>query len=73
MAPFGEELSYEHRVTPVVLGGTLMPTAEQHALTQKAEEYEQKAREETDLFTKKALEAVAREYRQRAAQTKRNE
>jgi hypothetical protein len=50
-----------------------MPTAEQHALTQKAEEYEQKAREETDLFTKKALEAVAREYRQRAAQTKRNE
>jgi ribosomal protein L18E len=50
-----------------------MPTAEQHALTQKAEEYEQKAREETDPFTKKALEAVAREYRQRAAQTKRDE
>jgi hypothetical protein len=43
-----------------------MPTAEQHALIQKAEEYERKAQEELDLFTKKALEAVAREYPRRA-------
>jgi hypothetical protein len=50
-----------------------MPTAEHHALIQKAEEYERKAQEETDLFTKKALEAVAREYRQRAEQTKRDQ
>jgi hypothetical protein len=45
-----------------------MPTAEQHALIQKAEEYERKAKEELDLFTKRALEAVAREYRRRAEQ-----
>jgi hypothetical protein len=45
-----------------------MSTAEEYALLQKAEEYERKAREEPDLFTKKALEAVAREYRLRAEQ-----
>jgi hypothetical protein len=53
--------------------GARMPTAEYHALIQKAEEYERKAQEETDLFTKKALEAVAREYRQRAEQTKQDQ
>ncbi len=40
-------------------GNMEMLTAEQYALLQKAEEYELKAREEADLFTKKALEAVA--------------
>jgi hypothetical protein len=45
-----------------------MPTAEEHALIQKAQEYERKAQEELDLFTKKALEAVACEYRRRAEQ-----
>jgi hypothetical protein len=45
-----------------------MLTAEEQALIQKAEEYERKAQEAPDLFTKKALEAVAREYRRRAEQ-----
>jgi hypothetical protein len=50
-----------------------MPTGERYVLLQKAEEYERKAQEETDLFTKKALDAVAREYRRRAEETKRDE
>jgi hypothetical protein len=53
------------------VGGTekMPPTAEQYALLRKAEEYERKAKEETDPLTKRALEAVAREYHHRAEQT----
>jgi hypothetical protein len=46
-----------------------MPTAEQYALLRKAEEYERKAKGEADTLTKRALEAVAREFQRRAEQT----
>jgi hypothetical protein len=52
------------------VGGTeeMPPTAERYALLRKAEEYERKAKEEADPLTKRALEAVAREYHRRAEQ-----
>jgi hypothetical protein len=43
-----------------------MDSAEYHAYLQKAEDYVRKAKTETDWQTKRALEAVAREFFRRA-------
>jgi hypothetical protein len=45
-----------------------MQNAEYYALLQKADEYALKAEQEADLLTKRALEAVSREYLTRATQ-----
>jgi hypothetical protein len=46
-----------------------MYNAEYYYNLKKSEEYAQKARTEPDLLTKRALEAVAREFLRRAEET----